>query len=93
MARIENNYTIYWETVTKIIQNDYTESLKGLNVDFATALADSIDGHIITPSTPLNEGASAVPCITHYHADSIAEIDAKVQELELIDTMYIVTPH
>lgn len=93
MARIENNYTIYWETVTKTIQNDYTQSMKGLNVYFATASADSEDGHVITPSTPLNEGATAVPCITHFSAETVAEIDAKVIELGLVDSDNIVTPH
>ena len=34
---IGNNYSMWYETATKIIQNDYTQSLKGAGISVATA--------------------------------------------------------
>jgi hypothetical protein len=80
MARIENTYIVWWETVTKIIQWDYTQSLKGVSIDFATMTEDDGTGNM-------------VPCVSHFAAETVEEIDAKVLEIGLLDSNYVVTPH
>jgi hypothetical protein len=96
MARITNNFTIWWETTTKIIQNDYTQSLKGYNVDFATLLVDDGVRNLIDDGNGnmIDDGiVNMVPCISQFHADMVERIDEEVIKLGLIDEYYVVTPH
>ncbi len=81
MPRIQNQYTMWWETLTGIIQNDYTQSLYGYNVDFATM-------KVLDPNT-----GKSVCCISIFEASTIEEIDAFVVANGLIDPNMVVTPH
>ena len=81
MPRIKNAYSLWYETLTKIIQNDYTVSCFDLTIDFATM-------KVTDPQT-----GKKVCCVTTFEAGSVAEIDAFVLANNLIDPDNIVTPH
>lgn len=81
MPKIKNQYTMWWETLTGIIQNDYTQSFYDKNIDFSTM-------KVTDPST-----GKKVCCVSTFEAATVAEIDAFVVANELIDPDMIVTPH